>query len=191
MFAQKMTLDIRKQLLKANTAVADGGVIAYPTESCFGLGCYPKDSQAVKKILRLKHRPASKGLILIGCDFAQLQPYIKKLPDYLIEKMLASWPAAVSWLVPAAPWVPKWLTGDSDKIVVRVPDHKFARELCRSCDYALVSTSANRSGQKACRTTTQVKKIFSKEVDYIVDLSCGKAIKPSTIIDVETDRIIR
>ena len=172
-------------------SVAAGGIIAYPTESCFGLGCYPKNSRAVKRILQLKHRPASKGMILIGSDFYHLQPYIKKLPKKLVEKMLNNWPAAITWLVPAAVWVPEWLTGDSDKIAIRIPDHKIARELCRICDHALISTSANKSGQSACRTAQQVKDIFSDDLDYIIDLPCGSAVKPSKIVNIESGEIVR
>ncbi len=186
-----MKIPIRQQLQKASQIVADGGVIAYPTESCFGLGCYPKNSTAVKRILQLKHRSASKGMILIGSDFYHLRPYIKELPEQLIEKMLNSWPAAITWLVPAAHWVPDWLTGDSDKIAIRIPGHAIARELCRICDHALVSTSANKAGQPACVKKNQIERIFATEIDYIVDYPCGRSTRPSKIIDIESETVIR
>jgi len=186
-----MALPIRQQLTQASAAIASGGICAYPTEHCFGLGCNPKDSQAVQKILKLKRRSASKGLIIIGCNFSQLQPYVKELRDEQLDKMLDSWPAAITWLVPAAKWVPQWLRGDSDKIAIRVPDHKIASQLCLYCDHALISTSANRSGQTVRTTSEQVKKHFDEGLDYIVDASCGGYSDPSTIIDIDTGIVIR
>ena len=186
-----MVLSIRQQLKQASEIIASGGICAYPTESCFGLGCNPKDSKAVQRILMLKRRSSSKGLILIGNNFSQLELYAKELPQYLKEKLLNSWPGAITWLVPAANWVPKWLTGDSDKIAIRIPDHKIARELCRVSEQALVSTSANQTGQKACRNSQQVKRLFDNNIDYIIDTNSGKSLSPSMIIDVETDNVIR
>ncbi len=187
-----MAVPIWQQLKEASAVINTGGVCAYPTESCFGLGCNPKDSKAVQRILKLKRRSTSKGLILIGSDYSQLEPFITaSLSENLKIKMLNSWPAAITWLVPAAQWTPNWLRGDSDKIAIRVPDHKIARELCRLCDHALVSTSANLSGRRVTRTSEQVKNIFAESVDYIVDAECGGFRNPSTIIDIKTDQVIR
>lgn len=181
----------RRQLQRARQVIRDGGVLAYPTESCFGLGCKPKNHAAVKKILALKRRPASKGLILIAADINQIKPYIQDIHEELLAKMSSSWPSATTWLVPAASWVPVWIKGNSDKIAVRIPAHRLARQLCRHCGHALVSTSANRSGQRSVRHAAHVERIFSDKVDYIVDANCGLAKRPSTIIDLLTDRIIR
>ena len=175
----------------ARDAIRDGGVVAYPTENCYGLGCHPKDYIAIKKLLTLKQRPVTKGLILIASDIVQLRKYIQALPDELMLKMVESWPSTTTWLVPAAPWVPSWLKGDSNKIALRIPAHKFARRLCNFCGHALVSTSANPGGLRPARSSRQVYQYFSDNIDYVVDASCGKAKRPSTIIDLMTDQIIR
>lgn len=180
-----------RQLFKARDVVRDSGVVAYPTESCYGLGCHPKNYKAIRKILALKKRPATKGMILIANDITQLRGYFAVLPDNLLFKLSSSWPSSTTWLVPAACWVPSWIKGDSDKIAVRIPAHRLARQLCKYCGHALVSTSANQSGQRAARSGAQVKRIFSNQVDYVVDAKCGSASQPSTIIDLLTDQILR
>ena len=186
-----MSPSYRQQLHHARDVIREGGVVAYPTESCFGLGCNPRHYTGVKKILMLKRRSASKGLILIGADYSQFSPYVKNLPDELITKMASSWPSSTTWLVPAASWVPSWLKGNSDKIALRIPAHRLARQLCRYCGHALVSTSANRSGQRSARHAIHVRRIFSNTVDFIVDAKCGTADRPSTIIDLLSGKIMR
>lgn len=180
-----------RQLLEARDVIRGGGVVAYPTESCYGLGCYPKNHAAIRKILSLKRRSVTKGLILIAGDITQVTKYIEILPDELLSKISSSWPSSTTWLVPAASWVPSWLKGDSDKIAIRVPAHSLARQLCKYCGHALVSTSANLSGQPAARSCAQVRRCFANKVDYVVDSNCGSASRPSTIIDLLTDQIIR
>lgn len=181
----------RQQLHHAREVIRNGGVVAYPTESCFGLGCHPKQHAAVQKILRIKRRSATHGLILIAGDIEQISSYIKILPNELKSKMAASWPSSTTWLIPAASWVPSWIRGDSDKIALRIPAHRLARQLCNYCGHALVSTSANRRGQRSARSATQVNRIFSNHVDFVLDAKCGSANRPSTIIDLLTDQIIR
>ena len=89
-------------LSRLRAHLKQGGVIAYPTESCYGLGCDPRNRRAVMKMLRLKGRPQHKGLILIGADFSQLQPYVAPLSDEQWRKISPTWPGPVTWLLPAA-----------------------------------------------------------------------------------------
>ena len=186
-----MPQPLREQLSNAASALKADGVIAYPTESCFGLGCNPKSYKAVKRILKMKRRPYAKGLILIAHDYSQLSVYLQKLPEELLNKMTSSWPSATTWLCPAAPWVPTWLKGKHQQIAVRIPAHRIARQLCKQTGYALVSTSANLSGQRALRHYQQVDKIFTDKIDYLVQAKCGGAKRASTIIDLITDQVIR
>jgi L-threonylcarbamoyladenylate synthase len=128
-----------------------GGIIAYPTESCFGLGCDPRNRKAVKRLLHLKGRPQHKGLILIASCQRQLKPYMQSVNPALQPQLSASWPGAHTWLVPAARHCPPWLTGRHQAIAVRVSAHPPSADLCHSIDMALVSTSANRSGGKPAK----------------------------------------
>src|SRR5579885_1531122 len=98
-------------LRHAVETVRNGGVVAYPTEAVYGLGCDPLDHAAVRRIFEIKQRDAGKGLILIAAEIEQLLPYMAKLPDEVGAKLRASWPGPVTWVVPAAPSLPFWLSG--------------------------------------------------------------------------------
>jgi L-threonylcarbamoyladenylate synthase len=167
-----------------------GGLIAYPTESCFGLGCNPLNRNAVKKILRLKKRPQTKGVILIAADFSQLQRYTAPLTKAQSQQIQTTWPGPHTWLLPKSTDCPVWLTGKHEKIAVRVTAHQPAADLCRRLDMALVSTSANISGGKAIRTARECQRQFGSQV-LVVPGPVGKHRKPSTIQDIITGAIIR
>ncbi|MER2491156.1 L-threonylcarbamoyladenylate synthase [Catenovulum sediminis] len=170
-----------------------GEVIAYPTESCFGLGCHPLDEAAVMKVLDLKQRPVNKGVILIASDYSQLLPYVddNKIPQDKRFSVFSHWPGAVTLLLPANKSTPKFLTGDFDTIAVRVTAHQAARDLCRQLGHALVSTSANLSGQPSATSASQVKKIFAHRVDHIVEEGIGRNPKPSKILNPLTGEVFR
>ncbi len=172
-----------------------GGIIAYPTESIFGLGCDPHNREAVRRLLRLKGRPQHKGLILIASSMEQLNPFIAPLNKMQKQQLAATWSrkntkAAHTWLVPAARNCPVWLTGRHKAIAVRVTAHALSADLCRSAGMALVSTSANRSGCKPAKTTRECYKLFGTQVKMIAGF-VGKARKPSTIQDLVSGKIIR
>lgn len=167
-----------------------GGVIAYPTESCYGLGCDPRNRRAVMKLLRLKGRPQHKGLILIGSDFRQLQPYAAPLDSVQWQKIAPTWPGPVTWLLPTSRKVPPWLRGNHQSIAVRIPAHPLAAALCHAVNMPLVSTSANRTGMKPARTYAACFKRFGSEV-LVVPGPVGKRRRPSTIMELKTSAVIR
>lgn len=167
-----------------------GGVIAYPTESCFGLGCDPTSRPGVQRVLRIKGRPQRKGLIIIASDDAQLKPYIAPVSTAQSKKLKETWPGPHTWLVPAAADCPVTLTGRHATIAVRVTAHRGAARLCRDTNLALVSTSANRSGGKPAKTARECRRLFGSQVRVIGGL-VGRRRKPSTIQDLATGRILR
>lgn len=172
-----------------------GGIIAYPTESCFGLGCDPQNRVAVHRLLRLKGRPQHKGLIVIASDIGQLNPYMAPISKAQQQQLETSWAgvnatAAHTWLVPSAKDCPPWLTGRHNTIAVRVTAHHLASGICRHTGMALVSTSANRSGCKPAKTVRECYKLFGTNVKIITG-RIGKQRKPSTIQDLATGRILR
>ncbi len=123
-------------------------VIAYPTEAVFGVGCDPDSEVAVNRLLALKQRPVEKGLILIAANYEQLKPYIddSMLTPAQRETIFSAWPGPVTFVFPAQPTTPRWLTGRFDSLAVRVTDHPLVVELCRAFGKPLVSTSANLTG---------------------------------------------
>lgn len=167
-----------------------GGVLAYPTESCYGLGCDPRSAAAVRRVLRLKQRSAAKGLILIAAHARQLRPYLAELPPVLQQRMRDAWPGPHTWLVPAANDCPAWLRGSHDSIAVRVTAHRGAAQLCRQAGMALVSTSANLSGGKPAKTAQQCRRLFGKRV-LVIPGRIGARRRPSTIQDLVSGRVIR
>jgi L-threonylcarbamoyladenylate synthase len=168
-----------------------GGVIAYPTEAVYGLGCDPRNQAAFSRLLALKGRPEAKGVILIAADEAQLTPYMAPLPDAILARLRRSWPGPVTWIVPAAVGTPAWLTGGRDTIAVRVTAHPPAAALCRAFGGALVSTSANRSDQPPARTKAELQRIFGDALDMIVPGPLGGLTQPTRICDARTGAIIR
>jgi L-threonylcarbamoyladenylate synthase len=168
-----------------------GGVIAYPTEAVYGLGCDPENSDAVHKILRLKQRPVEKGLILIAADAAQLARYIAPATLKLYPQVQASWPGPHTWILPCTAATPDWLTGEHDALAVRVTDHPIAADLCKAFGAPLVSTSANPAGADPARTSEGVEQYFGREIDLIVDGKVGGLQQVSTIRDARDGRHVR
>jgi len=167
-----------------------GGVIAYPTESCYGLGCDPRNPRALKHLIRLKGRSAAKGLLLIADHLRRLQPFIRPLSASDREHIQRTWPGPVTWVVPASSGCPPLLTGGRATIAVRVTAHPVAAQLCRSLGMALVSTSANKSGKKPAKTAAECRRIFGARVRVIAG-RIGQRRHPSTLIDLATGTILR
>ena len=168
-----------------------GGVIAYPTESVYGLGCDPLNADAVLRLLAVKNRRPDKGLILIADSFTPLLAFVEYPDPAVMERIRKSWPGPTSWLLPARVAVPDWLTGGRRTIAVRVTAHPLAAALCGAYGRALVSTSANRTGVVPARTALGVRRSLGGAVDYILPGQVGGDIRPSEIRDALTDRVIR
>jgi L-threonylcarbamoyladenylate synthase len=167
-----------------------GGLIAYPTESCYGLGCDPDNRQAVQRILKLKRRSQRKGLILIASHYHQVARYLQPLSLAEQAKLQNQDAQAVTYMTPAKPSCPRWLRGEHDTLAVRLTAHAFAKQLCRSAGSALVSTSANRSGQRPAKTHAECVRLFGKRV-WVLRGRIGKRKQPSTIRAWVGGKIIR
>jgi L-threonylcarbamoyladenylate synthase len=167
-----------------------GGLIAYPTESCYGLGCDPRNRRAVLRILKLKQRPQRKGLILVASHYRQVARYLQAITPAEQMKMQNDAAHAVTYLMPVKPSCPRWLRGEHDTLAVRLTAHPFARQLCRSAGSALVSTSANRSGKRPAKTYAECQRLFGKKV-WVLRGQVGKRRQPSTIRAWVDGRIVR
>lgn len=175
-----------RSLRQAARIARQGGVIAYPTESCFGLGCVPGVRRAVRKVLRTKRRPQHKGLILIGDRPDRLDRYAE-----IPKEIIRSWPGPSTWLVAPRPPARCWVRGKHPRIAVRVPAHAGAAALSRLARDVLVSTSANRSGERPARTAREVRRRFGRLLDAVVDGRIGKRRLPSRITDAVTGKVVR
>lgn len=183
-----MTPDYPLARLRAH--LARGGLIAYATESCFGLGCDPGNRRAVERLLRLKGRPRPKGLIVIGAEAAQFRRYLAPLPESLQVRLPEWWPGPVTLLLPVSRACPPWLKGRHPKLAVRVTAHAGAARLCRRLGMALVSTSANRSGHKPLKTAAACRRAFGAQV-RVLPGRIGVRKRPSTILDPQQARVLR
>jgi L-threonylcarbamoyladenylate synthase len=169
-----------------------GGVIAYPTEGVWGLGCDPWDRQAVWRLLQLKQRTEAKGLILISGDAQHFEPLLRHLPEALRQQVLKPRPRATTWLVPdAGQFAPLWLKGAHASIAIRLSRHRDVQRLTRQWGRPLVSTSANLSGHPAARSALEVRQYFHARLDAILPGHTGADRSPSQIIDLSSGRIVR
>jgi len=183
---------VPKHIGKAAAALFQGGVIAYPTEGVWGLGCDPFDVQAVGKILRLKRRPLEKGLILVAASMEQIAPLLQQLDRKQVALLQASWPGPNTWLLPDPEQViPVWIKGKFDTVAVRVSAHPVVRALCREYGGPIVSTSANPGAAPPALNRVRVLSWFGSQLDYIVPGKLGGMSGPSTIRDLRTSNQVR
>jgi L-threonylcarbamoyladenylate synthase len=180
-----------------DTAVAtlkQGGVLAYPTEAVWGLGCDPFNQQAVLKLLALKKRPIAKGLILIAASVEQVEPYLQLLTTLERERVVETWQNSsqpTTWVVPVSPDFPEWIRGEHLSVAIRVSAHPPVQALCSAFGGAVISTSANISGQATAQNPEQIVSVFSDGVDYILPASLGGQKNPSQIRDARTGAVLR
>ncbi len=168
-----------------------GGVIAYPTEGVFGLGCDPSNDAALGRLLVLKGRSASKGLILIAASVAQAMEHARALGPARMAAVLASWPGPVTWVLPARAGLSDLVTGGRDTIAVRVTAHPVAAALCASFGTAIVSTSANPVGRRPARCALSVRRRFPRGLSYVMPGGPCSASGPSEIRDGLSGGVLR
>ncbi len=175
----------------AAAAIRAGGIVAYPTEGVWGLGCDPANRDAVERLIALKGRDVGKGLILLAAEEDQLAPWIEPFNPAMANRVRGSWPGPVTWIVPARPDCPAWLTGGRPTVAVRITAHPPARALCVAAGTALVSTSANPSGQPPLAGPGELRRAFGPALDAILEGPLGGLRGPTEIRDLQTGRILR
>ncbi len=166
------------------------GVIAYPTESVYGLGCLPQSESAVERILALKGRQRSLGVILIAAEWAQFDGWAEELAGLPKGgELLQS--RGVTWIVGATPNAPDWITGGRRTVAVRRSVHALASALCKAAGSPLVSTSCNPHGSPPARNAKTARDYFGNRVDWILEGKCGSLKGPTEIRDATTGAILR
>jgi L-threonylcarbamoyladenylate synthase len=181
----------KKIIADAATVIRRGGVIAYPTEAVYGLGCDPQNRRAVERLLQMKRRSWTQGLILIGASPEDIAPYIDVPSRMAWRRAAATWPGAMTWVFPATDYCPAWISGDRDSVAVRVTAHPIAAALCRAAGGAIVSTSANRSTEPPAKTPSEVRIGLRNAVDLIVPGALGGYDKPTMIREAANGNILR
>ncbi|QDO99892.1 threonylcarbamoyl-AMP synthase [Thalassotalea sp. PS06] len=172
---------------------SEGGIIAYPTEAVFGLGCDPDNEQAIEKLLTIKQRPKEKGLILLAGNYSQLLPYVddSAIPQDKRFSVFSRWPDGITQVFPAKPGLSDYLTGQFTTIAIRVTSQPDVVALCEQTGKPIVSTSANLTGEPPAKTWQEVEQQLSEQVDFIIKGETLGFTKPSTIIDALTGETFR
>jgi L-threonylcarbamoyladenylate synthase len=173
----------------ASEVLLGGGVIAYPTEGVFGLGCLPDDTDAVERLLWIKQRSPHKGLILIAARPQQLDDWIDPAVRGALPEPDPRQP--ITWIVRPAARVPAIVTGDNPGLAVRITSNPTAAAICNAVDMPIVSTSANIAGRPVARNAFILRRNFGRLVDFVVPGECGPASGPSEIRELETGRVLR
>lgn len=179
-------------LIAGLNAVAAGGVIAYPTEAVWGLGCDPFSEAAVSKLLQIKNRPVEKGLILVAASLDQLPALASSLTATQRRTLEETWPGPVTWLIPDPEGsIPNWIKGEHESVAVRVSAHPLVRELCDRHGGALVSTSANDAGEPEIRSQSRLTEEFGGRIDAVIAGELGDSTETSQIRDLISGNRLR
>ncbi|WP_461481002.1 L-threonylcarbamoyladenylate synthase [Porticoccus sp.] len=178
-------------IARAVSVLCRGGVIAYPTEAVWGLGCDPFNQQAVSRLLALKRRRREMGLIMIAASMEQFEPFLAGLPPVHRRQLQDSWPGPQTWLVPNNGRAPCWVSGGRDTLALRVTDHPVAAALCRAFGGPLVSTSANPHGRPPAGSRLKVELYFHGLIDVVVPGSLGGLPKPTPIKHLVSGELVR
>lgn len=176
---------------QAATCLHQGGVVAYPTEAVWGLGCDPFNQAAFVRLLSLKERAQDKGVILVAASLQQLEPWLTQLNLAQRQLLEQSWPGPHTWLVPDNGHTPTWVRGQHTQVAVRVSAHPLVVALCEAFGGPLVSTSANKTGQQPLLSLAQVRAAFGSSLDFILPGALGGLQRPTSITDLSTGQILR
>ncbi len=169
-----------------------GAVIAYPTDTIWGLGCHPQYLRAVRRIQQIKRRSLQKALILLSSSVDYLYGYVdEQLLDQQADRIRTPRTRPVTWVCKADPDCPEWLTGGLPSIAIRISDIQPIRQLSAGIQAPLISTSANISGRPNARNGLAVHKLFRDQVDFIIDGFDTGGSQASQIIDLQSGKIIR
>jgi L-threonylcarbamoyladenylate synthase len=178
------------QIRLAVQSIKRGGVIAYPTESVYGLGCDARNLSAISRLLAIKHRPFEKGLIILASDISQVIPLLAPLNQQQSDKLSQPQPRATTWLIKKSAQVSPLLSGSHNQLAVRITEHPIAKELCYQLGRPIISTSANRSAKPTTCSTARMRNMMREPLALILSGKCSGQ-DPSQIIDLSTGQVLR
>ena len=174
----------RDALQEAAKWIRQGGLVALPTDTLYGLAADPFRSDAVARVFTVKGREAGRALPLIAADAAQIATHLGPLSPIADRLAAKFWPGPLTLLIPAPAALARDVTGGTGRVGVRVPAHDIARAICRAADRPITATSANRSGQPATSDPEEVERMLGEDVDLLIDTGPTRGGAPSTIVDM-------
>ena len=173
-----------KILIRVAKILAGGGIIAYPTETFYGLGADATNEKAIQKIFAVKGRNFKNPISLIIGQPDDIYPLVKDIPQKAQKLMAAFWPGALTIIFSASDKVSSLLTAQTGKIGLRVSSHPLANKIVQKIKRPLTATSANLTGSPECSLASEVIKQIGNQIDAIIDWGQTRGGKTSTIIDV-------
>jgi L-threonylcarbamoyladenylate synthase len=181
--------DAAGALAEAVAVLKGSGLVAYPSDTVYGLGAAASDERAVARVFAVKGRPSEKALPLLLADVEDMAPLCAEVPA--TARLLAErfWPGPLTLVLRRSPAFQSAALGGGENVAVRVPDHPFLRELIRALGGPLTGTSANRSGRPSCRTAQEVQRELGDAVELIIYGGSSKAGQESTVVDITTDAL--
>ncbi|HZY10910.1 MAG TPA: L-threonylcarbamoyladenylate synthase [Bacteroidota bacterium] len=182
---------IRQSIIHhAGRVLMHGGVILYPTDTIYGLGCNALDEPAIKRIFLIKQREEAKPMLLLVRNLAMVRALVEEITPLARSLIKKHWPGPLTIIFKAKPQISKLLTARTGKIGVRLPKNNFCRQLIAFCNVPIVSTSANVSGQKSETDVDYISKQFSHRVDLVINGGILHSSPPSTVIDLSENTIV-
>lgn len=180
-------------LVRAASVLAAGGLVVYPTDTLYGLAADPRLDRAVERVFSAKGRVASRALPLIVASLQQAEDEVARLSEVARRLARHFWPGPLTLVAEARPGLAAALTGEEGSVALRVPDQAVARGLAHALGFAIVSTSANRSGDPAPQTAEEAVEALGERVDLVLDSGPTPGGAPSTIVDARTmpPRLVR
>lgn len=169
--------------------IKNGGIIAYPTDTIYGLGCDPYNAKAVEQLNVVKQRSLNKQFILLASHVNQVKDLL--LIDENEQKKISENATPTSWIINASETVPDWLTDSSHTLTIRISNNNTIKKLCDALGHAIISTSANLSGKRPAENTFRLHKYFHHKVDKILAANKSQAGKSSKIIRLCDNHIFR
>jgi L-threonylcarbamoyladenylate synthase len=184
--ARVLKAEAEGSLAEAVAVLKGGGLIAYPSDTVYGLGAAASNERAVARVFAVKGRLSEKALSLILADVQDMGPLCAEVPPS--ARLLAErfWPGPLTLVLRRSPSFQSAALGSDESVALRVPDHFFLRQLIRALGEPITGTSANRSGRPSCRTAREVQRQLGGAVDLIIDGGPSRAGQESTVVDITT-----
>lgn len=179
---------LKDEVAKALKVVQDGGIILYPTDTIWGIGCDATNTEAVKKIFALKQREEAKSMIILLDTDNKLQSYVREVPDIAYD-LIEFAENPLTLVMPGAKNISEALIAADGSVGIRIAKHPFCEQLIQRLRKPLVSTSANISGQPSPQNFGEISQEIIEGVDYVVDIDQHDTTlkKPSTIMRLAPD----
>jgi len=175
---------LKRFLGHAAKVMEEGGIVAFPTESFYGLGVDATNPEAIKKLYKLKKRDSSLPLLILIPSINELSKYAASVPSKARIIGENFWPGGITMIFQSSPVLPPELTAGKGKVGIRVSSHPTANGLSREVNFPITATSANLSGEPPCVNADQVADLFGNDLDLILDSGATEGKNSSTILDV-------